>query len=33
MNTIPEMSAEVQQAKLRYGIVGNSPLLIAALAP
>ncbi|MDE6582171.1 MAG: sigma-54 factor interaction domain-containing protein, partial [Duncaniella sp.] len=25
------MSAEVQQAKLRYGIVGNSPLLIAAL--
>lgn len=31
MNTIPEMSAEVQQAKLRYGIVGNSPLLIAAL--
>lgn len=31
MNAITEMSAEVQQAKLRYGIVGNSPLLIAAL--
>lgn len=31
ITNLPEMSAEVQQAKLRYGIVGSSPLLIAAL--
>ncbi len=31
MNTFIEMSEEVRQAKLRFGIVGNSPLLIAAL--
>lgn len=31
MNTMIEMSEEVRQAKLRFGIVGNSPLLIAAL--
>lgn len=27
----PDIPAEIQQAKMRYGIVGNSPALIAAL--
>lgn len=28
---IPEIPAEVQQAKMRFGIVGNAPALIAAV--
>jgi len=29
---IPEISAEVQQAKMRFGIVGNAPALIGAVS-